>query len=45
MRTKLATFALAGALGVTGVAGAALVAPAVSYAATGDSTALDARVA
>ena len=44
MRTKLATLALAGALGVTGVAGAALVAPAVSYAATGDSTALDARV-
>ena len=44
MRTKLATLALAGALSVTGVAGAALVAPAVSYAATGDSTALDARV-
>ncbi len=44
MRTKLATYALAGALGLSGVAGAALVAPAVSYAATGDSTALDARV-
>jgi hypothetical protein len=44
MRTTLATYALAGALGLTGVAGAALVAPAVSYAATGDSTALDARV-
>jgi hypothetical protein len=44
MRTKLATYALAGALGVSGVAGAALVAPAVSYAATGDSTALDARI-
>lgn len=44
MRTQLATYALAGALGLTGVAGAALVAPAVSYAATGDSTALDARV-
>jgi hypothetical protein len=44
MRTQLATYALAGALGLSGVAGAALVAPAVSYAATGDSTALDARV-
>lgn len=44
MRTKLATYALAGALGLTGVAGAALVAPAVSYAATGDSTALESRV-
>lgn len=44
MRTTLATYALAGALGLSGVAGAALVAPAVSYAATGDSTALDARV-
>ena len=44
MRTKLATYALAGALGLTGVAGAALVAPAVSYAATGDSTALADRV-
>ena len=44
MRTKLATLALAGALGVTGVGGAALVAPAVSYAATGDSAALDARI-
>jgi hypothetical protein len=44
MRTKLATCALAGVLAVSGVAGAALVAPAVSYAATGDSTALDARV-
>lgn len=44
MRTKLATFALAGAVGLTGVAGAALLAPAVSYAATGDSSALDSRV-
>ena len=44
MRTTLASLAIAGALGLTGVAGAALVAPAVSYAATGDSTALDARV-
>jgi len=44
MRSKLATYALAGTLGLTGVAGAALVAPAVSYAATGDSTALDSRV-
>lgn len=40
MRTKLATFALAGALGLTGAAGVALLAPAVSYAATGDSTAI-----
>ena len=44
MRKKLATYALAGALGCTGVAGAALLAPAVSYAATGNSTALSARV-
>ena len=44
MRTKLASCAIAGALGLAGVAGAALVTPAVSYAATGDSTALDARV-
>jgi hypothetical protein len=44
MRKTLATYALAGALGLSGVAGAALVAPAVSYAATGDSAALDARV-
>jgi polyhydroxyalkanoate synthesis regulator phasin len=44
MRTKLATAALAGALGLTGVAGAALLVPAVSYAATGDSTALTERV-
>ena len=44
MRIKLATYALAGALGLSAVAGAGLVAPAVSYAATGDSTALDARV-
>ncbi len=44
MRKKLGTFALAGALGVTAVAGAALVVPAVSYAATGDSTALQGRV-
>ena len=45
MRSKLATVALAGALGITGVAGAALVAPALSYAATGDGTALEERVA
>lgn len=45
MRSKLATVALAGALGITGVAGAALAAPALSYAATGDATALDDRVA
>lgn len=45
MRKQLATYALAGALGLTGVAGAALVSPAVSYAATGDSSALDGRVA
>ena len=38
MRTKLATFALVGALGLSGAAGATLLAPAVSYAATGDST-------
>lgn len=44
MRTKLATVALAGALGLTGVAGAALLVPAVSYAATGDGTALAERV-
>ena len=44
MRTKLATYALAGTLGLTGLAGAALVAPAVASAATGDSTALDARI-
>ena len=43
MRTKLATYALAGTLGLTGIAGAALLAPAVSYAATGDSTALTER--
>ena len=45
MRNKLATVALAGALGLTGVVGAALAAPALSYAATGDATALDDRVA
>lgn len=45
MRSKLATWALAGTLGLTGVAAAALVAPAASFAATGDSTALDDRVA
>ncbi len=44
MRSKLATYALAGALGLTGVAGAALVAPTVSYAVTGDSTAIADRV-
>ena len=45
MRSKLATIALAGALGMTGLAGAVLGAPALSYAATGDATALDDRVA
>lgn len=40
MRTKLATFALAGTLGLSGAAGVALLTPAVSYAATGDSTAI-----
>lgn len=40
MRTTLATFALAGTLGLSGVAGVALLAPAVSYAATGDSAAI-----
>jgi hypothetical protein len=45
MRSKLATVALAGALGITGVVGAALAAPALSYAATGDSAALEDRVA
>jgi uncharacterized protein YidB (DUF937 family) len=45
MRSKLATAALVGALGLTGVTAAVLVVPAVSYAATGDSTALDDRVA
>ena len=45
MRKTLTTLALAGAVGLTGVAGAALVVPAVSYAATGDSTALEDRVA
>ena len=44
MRSKLATGALAGAIGMTGLLGAALVVPAVSYAATGDSTALESRV-
>lgn len=44
MRSKLATGALAGAIGVTGLVGAALVVPAVSYAATGDSAALEQRV-
>ena len=39
MRTKLATYALAGTLGRSAVAGAALLVPAASYAATGDSTA------
>lgn len=43
MRKKLATYALAGAVGVTGIAGAALVAPAVSYAASGDSSRLENR--
>jgi predicted DNA-binding protein (UPF0251 family) len=45
MRSKIATLALAGTLGLTGVAGAVFVAPAISYAATGDSSALDDRVA
>lgn len=44
MRNKLATYALAAAVGLTGVAGAALIAPAISYAATGDSSALESRV-
>jgi hypothetical protein len=44
MRTRLATYVLAGALGLTGAAGAALVAPAVASAATGGTTALDAHV-
>ncbi len=44
MRSTLATVALAGALGLTGIAGAALVAPAVSNAASGDSAALVERV-
>lgn len=39
MRTTLATAALIGTLGLTGVAGAALLTPAVSYAATGTTTA------
>ncbi|MCW2613444.1 MAG: hypothetical protein JWN08_438, partial [Frankiales bacterium] len=39
MRTRLATAALLGTLSLTGVAGAALLAPAVSYAATGTTTA------
>ena len=38
MRTTLASYALAGALGLSGAAGVALLAPAVSYAATGDSS-------
>ena len=45
MRKKLGTIALAGALGITGVVGAALAAPALSYAATGDGTAVQDRVA
>lgn len=45
MRSKLVTIALAGALGTTGVVGAALVAPALSYAAPGEGTALQDRVA
>lgn len=44
MRKELATLALADVLGASRVAGAALVAPPVSYAATGDSTALDTRI-
>jgi len=44
MRNKLATYALVGVLGLTAAAGAALVTPAVSYAATGDSAALESRV-
>lgn len=44
MRTKLASLALAGALGVSGAAGVALLAPTLSYAATGDSSALTERV-
>lgn len=44
MRSKLATAALATAIGLTGLGGAVVLAPAVSYAATGDSTALTDRV-
>lgn len=44
MLSRLATGALVGAIGVTGLVGAALVVPAVSYAATGDSSALSNRV-
>lgn len=44
MRTTLASYALAGALGLTAVGGAALAVPAVAYAATGDSTPLESRV-
>lgn len=45
MRTKLATAAMIGTLSLTGVAGAALLAPAVSYAATGSTAAVTDRVA
>lgn len=38
MRRTLTTLTLAGAVGVTGLAGTALLAPAVSYAATGTTT-------
>lgn len=44
MRKKLATYALAGTVAAAGVAGAALIVPAVAYAATGDSTRLTGRV-
>ncbi len=44
MRTKLATYALVGTLGLTGVAGGALLAPAVSYAATSTTDAVSDRV-
>ncbi len=44
MLTKLKTCALAGTIGLAGMTGALVLAPAASYAATGDSTALTARV-
>lgn len=43
MRTKLATVALAGTLGLTGLAGATLLSPSLSYAASGVTTAVTDR--
>ena len=43
MRRSLATIALAGTLGLTGIAGAVLVAPTVASAATGQDSALTER--